>query len=547
MEFKKAYLPKGEVREFKKGESIFSILECEKEISEPMLAIVDGEEVEDLSKKLYYDVSIKPLYINDNLGEKTYLRTLQMVFIMAVRILYPDYKVIFKNSLSRGLYGELENIKITQENIDLIKEKMAGIIDSDLEIEKLKFKKAEAIKVFEDCNMEDKIKSIKYADVQYVSIYRCEDFYNYFYGNMLPSTGYLKLFDVIKNNGGFILMSPTKRANFTLEEFKDSPKLAEIFDETQRVSDILDVSSIGTLNEKVEMGGMDQTILVTESLHEKKIASIADEIYRKKGSIKLITVGGPSCSGKYTFTKRLSIQLRLLGFKPYMISLNNYLLDRKYAPSEEGKYHLETIEGIDVELFNSNIEMLLDGKEVEIPKFDFALGRKSGIKEDFKMTEKTILIVYGVHGLNTNLIKCIPKEELFKIYVSSLTQLSMDNHNAMEPKDLRECRKILKAYNNYNIKAEDTIASWAITDRVENESVFLHQEDADAMFNSTVFYEMNVIKKYIEPLLKRVPKRNPSYVEAKRILDFVSFFREGEEKNIPQNSIIREFIGNSCF
>lgn len=548
MELKKAYLPLGEIREFKEGSSIFEILGCKKDITEPFIAIVDGQEVEDLSKNIYYDASIKPLGLIHKYGEKTYLRTLVFVFVKAVKSLYKGVNIVLKNSFSRGLYGEIENLEITEENINNIKKQMQAIIDSDIEIEKIKFKKSEVEKLFIEYDMADKLRSLKYLDLPYLSLYKCGDFYDYFYGNMLISTGYLKEYDILKNGNGFIIMSPTKDSNYKLHEFRDSPKLVSIFNQSQRVSDILDVSDIGSLNDKVNSEEINDVILVSESLHEKEIGKIADEIYENKDRIKIVAVAGPTAAGKSTFSKRLSIQLRILGFHPYYITLNDYLIDRKYIPvDDKGQVQVDTIEELDLKLFNEHLETLLNGGEINIPSYDYINGCRAYNERRFKIDEKTILIVEGMHCLNETVTKAIPRVNKFKIYVSALTQLNIDNHNTVEPKDVRVLRKIIRDYYKRGTSAEETISLWPHIDEVENKSIFPYQEEADAMFNSTVFYEMSILKKYVQPLLESIPKQSSCYVEAKRLLDIALCFIEADEKNIPQNSIIKEFIGKSCF
>jgi uridine kinase len=547
----KATLPNNEVREFEVGSTILEILGGSKEIGSPLIAIVDGE-VAELSKRIHYDVDIIPVTIKSQLGDRTYIRSLTFLLIIAVKEVLTGARVTIEHSLSKGLYGEIHyEREITEEDIEKIKEKMIEIVNRDDKIEKIKVRKEEAVRIFKDYGMNDKLRLLKHIDLPYINLYKCGHLYDYFYGPMVPSMGYLKVFDLKYYKPGFILMYPNEEHPFEVSPFKDLPKLRKVFKETEEWAKILDVADVGALNDKVDSGEMKDIILVAEGLHEKKIAHIADKIYDNKDKIKIVLIAGPSSSGKTTFSKRLSIQLKVLGLKPYAISLDDYFVDREHTPRDEnGEYDFESINALDIPLFNKHLTELLEGKEVEIPTFNFITGRREWRGKRYKMDKDSILVIEGIHGLNELLTASISRENKYKIYVSALTQLNIDDHNRIPTTDVRILRRIVRDNMSRGRNAEATILSWPSVRAGEEKNIFPFQEEADTMFNSTLVYEISVLKKYAEPLLKNIDKSSPAYLEAKRLLIFLGYFKEaGEESEevIPKNSIIREFIGGSCF
>jgi len=542
-------LDTGEVIKAKVGSSLLDILKTGKNLNDPVVAMVDGE-IEELTKKIHYDVEVLPITLKSPLGVKTYLRSLTFVFIKAVEDLFSGAEVTIEHSLNKALYGEIHyERKIEEKDIELIKKRMQEIIDSDEPFEKIKVKKEEAVKIFQNYGMKDKLRLLKYIKLQYINLYRCGYLYDYFYGPMVPSAGYLKLFDLKFHDPGFLLLYPHESNPTKLIEFRDVPKLAKIFKETEEWAKILDVADVGALNDKVVNKEMNELILVAEGLHEKKIAQIADKIYENKDKVKIVLIAGPSSSGKTTFSKRLSIQLRVLGLKPHPISLDDYFVDREKTPLDEnGEYDFESIYALDLELFNKHLAALLDGQEVEIPTFNFIKGRREWKGHKYKMEPNSILVIEGIHGLNEMLTNAIPRENKFKIYISALTQLNIDNHNRIPTTDVRLLRRIVRDNRSRGRNAEATILSWPSVRRGEEKNIFPFQEDADAMFNSTLVYEMSILKKYAEPLLLEIKKDSPAYIEAKRLLSFLQYFISVEDEDIiPKNSIIKEFIGGSCF
>ncbi|QCX34617.1 nucleoside kinase [Caloramator sp. E03] len=542
-------MPGGIVKECTIGSTILEALGSSKEIGEPLVALVDGE-VAELSKRLHYDVTLTPIDITNPLGHRTYIRSLTFLLIRAVEDVFKGARVTIEHSLSKGLYGEIHYTrKINEKDIEIIKEKMHEIVEKDEPIEKIKVKKEEAIRIFKDYGMDDKLRLLKYINLPYINLYKCGYLYDYFYGTMVPSTGYLKVFDLIYYSSGFILLYPSQKNPKIVSEFKDLPKLAKIFKETEDWARIHGVYDVGLLNEKVESDEFKDIVLVAEALHEKKIANIADKIYENRDRIKIVLIAGPSSSGKTTFAKRLAIQLKVLGMKPYPISLDDYFVNRGLTPKDEyGNYDFESINALDLELINSQLTDLLNYKEVELPTFNFIKGEREWLGHKYKMDKDSILIIEGIHGLNETLTSTIPKENKYKIYISALTQLNIDDHNRIPTTDVRLLRRIVRDNTSRGRNAEATILSWPQVREGEEKNIFPYQEEADIMFNSTLVYEMSILKKYAEPLLKIIDVKSPVYIEASRLLTFLGYFKESSNDEIvPLNSILREFIGGSCF
>lgn len=540
--------PDNRVVECNIGSTILEILNTGMNPGEPVIAIVDGE-VEELNKRIHYDVKISPITARNPLGVRTYIRSITFLLIKAVEDVFPGARVTIEHSLNKGLYGEIHySRKIDAEDIKTIKIRMEKIVLENEKFEKIKIKKEEALRIFSDYKMDDKLRLLKYIDLPYINLYKCGYLYDYFYGSMVPSTGYLKFFDIMFYDPGFILMYPNEENPFEIQSFRDLPKLAKVFKETEDWAKILDVADVGALNDKVSTGEIEDIILVAEGLHEKKIASIADKIYENSDKIKVVLIAGPSSSGKTTFSKRLSIQLRVLGLKPYAISLDNYFVNKDNIPKDEnGSPDLESIGALDVKLFNKQLSDLLRGEEVELPVFNFITAFREPYGKNFKMDTDTILIIEGIHGLNETLTSSVNKENKYKIYISALTQLNIDNHNRIPTTDVRVLRRIVRDNMSRGRSAEATLLTWPQVREGEEVNIFPFQEEADIMFNSTLVYEMSILKKYAEPLLKDIGKDSEAYIEAKRLLTFLGYFITGDEHIIPNNSIIREFIGGSCF
>lgn len=486
--------------------------------------------------------------INDTLGNKTYVRTLQFVLIKAVYDLFSEAKVIIEHSLSKGIFGEIhKSTPLSREDIALIKRKMDEIIKKDICIRKVDMKKEDAIEIFKSYNMEDKIMLLKHINAEKVKLYELDGRYDYFYGPMAFSTGILKLYDIMYYESGFILRYPTESDPHSLPEFLEYKKLSNIFYETKQWDNILGVGNVGSLNDKVESNEIIDMIRVAEALHEKKIAYIADMI-SDRNEIKVILIAGPSSSGKTTFAKRLSIQLRVNGIKPVPISLDDYFVDRKHTPKDEnGNYDFESIYALDLKLFNEHMESLMEGKKIEIPCFDFKEGKRVWNEKQIELPENGVIVIEGIHGLNEMLTSSIDSKNKFKIYISALTQLNVDNHNRIATTDVRIIRRMVRDSFYRSFSGEDTLKMWPSIRKGEEKNIFVFQENADIMFNSTLVYELCVLKNYALKELTKIKSSSSVYYEALRLKSFLNFFKSVDLKFVPDNSILREFIGGSCF
>jgi uridine kinase len=481
-------------------------------------------------------------------GAKIYSRTLQFIFIKVALDLFKDSQITIQHSISKGLFGEIhKESALNKDDVEKIKEEMKKVISRDSPINKIKMKREDAIKIFESYGMEDKVLLLKQVDFDIVNIYELEGRYDYFYGPMAPTTGVIKAFDLMYYDPGFILRRPNESDIYTLPEFVEQKKLTKIFRETEKWLNILGIGEVGSLNEKISNGELIDLIMISEALHEKKIAEIADKIFMRKET-KLVLIAGPSSSGKTTFANRLAIQLKVNGLMPIPISLDDYFVDRVNTPLDEnGEYDFETIGSVDTKLFNEHLNLILQGEEVEIPSFNFLKGEREWLGKKIKLPQNGIVLLEGIHGLNPILTSAINDKFKFKIYISALTQLNLDNHNRISTVDVRRIRRIVRDNLSRGHKAEDTLKMWPKIKRGEQKNIFVYQEEADAMFNSTLVYELCVLKKYALEELEKIESDSPVYSEVKRLKSFLSFFKEIDKDLVPQNSILREFIGGSIF
>lgn len=511
-------------------------------------ARVDNEIVY-LKKKVKEGKNIKFLDISDKDGHRIYGRTLVLVYIAACEKVFSGYTVNIEHSLGKGMYTEVEGDKtISFKEIKEIKRIMSELIEKDISIHREKISKEEAVKIFRDKGYEDKVRLYNPMDRDFIDVYRFEDHVDTIYGYVAPSTGYLEAFDVKYYYPGAILLAPTQESKVTVPEFVEQRKLAKVFKEAEDWANILDLGYIGTLNDKICEGNIDEIIRVSEALHEKKIASFADMIC-DDNNVNLIMIAGPSSSGKTTFAQRLAVQLKVNGKRPISISVDDYFVNRVDTPKNAlGEYDFEALEAIDLEKFNEDLIALIEGEEIELPRFNFLKGVREPSGIVVRVDEDHPIIIEGIHALNPKLTTSIPEKNKFKIYVSALTQLNIDAHNRIPTTDTRILRRMVRD-NKY--RGNDVLRTFKLWDQVrigEEKNIFPFQEEADVMFDSALVYELSVLKKYAVQLLKEVDNSSEYYSEAKRLLKFLSYLRDIEnEAIIPPTSILREFIGGSCF
>ncbi|GIM29426.1 threonyl-tRNA synthetase/uridine kinase [Clostridium polyendosporum] len=492
----------------------------------------------------YFDV----VRIDDKIANRAYAKTLQFVLIKAVFDLFPNSKITIEHSLSKGIFGEIHKEKaLDTEDVLKIKERMNEIIKKDIPIKKISIKRETAINIFGSYGMLDKVKLLKYVKNDEIKLYELDGRYDYFYGSLAYSTGVLKYFDLMYHEPGLLLRFPEETNPTELPAFIEQKKLEKIFNETEQWLNILDVADVGSLNDKVESEELNDLIMVSEALHEKKIAYIADMIHDRK-EVKIVLIAGPSSSGKTTFSKRLAIQLRVNGLIPISISLDDYFINRDCTPlDEDGNPDFESIHALDLELFNKHLNLLLEGHKVELPSYNFITGNREWIGHEINLPQNGILLIEGIHGLNDMLTSSIPDHNKFKVYISALTQLNIDNHNRIATTDVRKVRRIVRDYLSRGYGGEVTLLMWPAIKRGEEKNIFIYQEQADVMFNSVLVYELSVLKKYVIEELLKIQSDSPVYYESLRLISFLKFFKEIESNRVPENSILREFIGGSCF
>lgn len=537
--------------EFEKGISLEEISKKfqEKTPYQIVGAIVDNQ-LKELSYSLTEDCDLKFIDEFSPIGARIYQRSLSFVFIRACMELLSGCKVSVEHSLSKGLYCEVHyKREINEKDTARIEQRMREIIEEDVPLTKSRIPVDEAIDIFKEYGQMGKVNLMKYREKPYINIYECGWLKNYFYGYMVPSTGYLKKFKLKFYKPGIIIQLPRKESNGDIPKFEEQPKLFRVFRETENWARILEIDHVASLNDLIVTKKEGEFIRIAEALHEKKIANIADSITEHIDEKKLILIAGPSSSGKTTFSKRLEIQLKVNGLKPVSISLDDYFVDREDTPLDEnGEYDFEALHAIDIELFNDHLERILWGEEVEIPTFNFHLGKREYRGHKIKIEKDQPLILEGIHCLNDELTKSIPKDKKFKIYISALTQLNIDEHNRIPTTDTRLIRRLVRDSKYRSNDANRTFSLWPSVRRGEERNIFPFQEEADVMFNSALFYELSVLKKYAEPLLRQVDTTSPYHAEAKRLLKFLNYFVSLErEEDIPRTSILREFIGGGSF
>ena len=515
----------------------------------PIMLAETENSYKELASPILHDLSaVRFIYLNEKDGMRVYQRSATFLLVAAAKRIFPGRHIIVNHHIAGGYFCEFKDDGLcSDENIQKLEEMMWQMVREELPIRKEVLSVEQAMELFEAEGMLDKKELFKYRRTSTVNIYRLDEAKDYFYGYMLTNTKAIQLFKLIPYAHGFILQFPDEKDPSHLKTFVPQPKLSNIFRESERWARILGVDTVSALNNVIAKGEIDELIKISEALHEKRIAEIADQIGEKK-HIKLVLIAGPSSSGKTTSAKRLGIQLKVNGMKPHVVSIDDYFVDREHTPRDEkGDYDFEALEAIDIQLFNEHMKALIEGKEVEVPTFNFVTGKREYKGNKIKLTPDEILIVEGIHGLNEKLSYAIPAENKFKIYVSCLTQLNIDEHNRIPTTDTRLIRRMVRDNQYRGIDPEKTLAIWASVRRGENKNIFPFQEEADAMLNTVLIYELAVLKSKAEPLLFRITRQSPYYAEAKRMLKFLEYFLPMDTSEIPSNSLIREFLGGSSF
>jgi uridine kinase len=540
-------------KEFPEGSSLLDIYEgFNLEMPYGPVSAKVNNKVKSLDFRVYYNKDVEFLDITTTSGMRTYVRSLCFILVRAVEELYPDGTVSLEYPVSKGYFCNLHiGRPVELDDVQRIKQKMHEIIEANLPFLRTEAHTDDVINLFLQRGMMDKVKLLKTSGQLYTCYYRLGDTVDYYYGSLVPSTGYIHLFDIAKYYDGLLLRIPSRENPGKLEEVIKQEKMLEVFQEYHRWNRIMGISTVGDFNVACNEGHATDLINLSEALQEKKISRIADEITNRNQNgerVKLVLISGPSSSGKTTFSKRLSIQLMANGLKPYPISLDDYFVDREKTPLDaNGKHDFESLYALDLPFFESQLSDLLAGKEVELPRFNFTTGKREMTGNKLRIDDHMILILEGIHALNPALTPNIPAANKFKIYVSALTTIQLDYHNYIPTTDNRLLRRIIRDYKYRNYSAEETIARWGSVRAGEDKWIFPYQEYADAMFNSALLFELAVLKDYVEPILRKVPNNSPEYSEAHRLLRFLSYFVSVRDKELPPTSLLREFLGGSSF
>ena len=533
-----------------------TLLEVERQLRldgpHPFLAAYVNNRIKELNYRIYKPVTVRFIDITSFEGIRVYQRTISFILQKAVRELFPDRTLYIRHSQgASGFYCEISGFgPIPAEHLDAIKARMRGIIDRNLPIQGVKMLTDTARKIYEGFGMADKIALLDSRPRLYSKIYTIDSLPGYFYGALTPSTGYTPQFDLHPYYNGFFIALPLRTDPTRLHQSVHQEKMFDVFHQYQSWVEIMGVPTVGQLNSKVLAGDASELIKIAEAFHENKLAQVAGcvaEANRERG-VRLVLISGPSSSGKTTFAKRLGVQLRVLGLNPVLISLDDYFVDREKTPRDEnGEYDYEALEAIDLEQFNDHLKRLERGESVDIPRYDFISGTRQWHDNPLQLDERSVLIVEGIHGLNPALTPGVPESRKFKIYVSCFTSVALDNVSRIATSDNRLLRRLTRDYRTRGNDALSTLARWESVRRGEEKHIFPYQENADVMFNSSLFYEISVLRRFAEPILREVPDTVPEYGEAKRMLKFLDNFIPISPEEIPPTSLLREFIGGSSF
>ena len=542
----------GERKQYPRGTRYEEIAkEYQPSYKDMVALVIENGKIRELIKPANKNCELSFLTIRNDIGHKTYVRTAIMTMVKAVYdVLGRDKvkKVKVEFAIGQGYYCLVKmDEKLTDRHVKQIGRRMNELVELDLPITKKSYPIDDAMEIFHNNNMADKEKLFRYRRSSFVNVYCLDGYHDYYYGYMLPSTGYLKYFDVMHYESGMLLLIPSAQAPDKIDYFEPKEKFFHTLMTSANWGEMMGIDSVGDLNDSICEGQIHDMILVQEALQERRIGEIAKDIV-DKGNVKFVLIAGPSSSGKTTFSHRLSIQLRTYGLIPHPIALDDYFVNREDTPRDEhGNYNFECLEAIDIKKFNEDMNLLLKGETVELPQFNFKLGKREYHGNYKKLGPEDVLVIEGIHGLNPAATRFMPDENKFKIYISALTSINIDEHNRIPTMDGRLLRRMVRDARTRGTCARRTIEMWPSVRRGEEQYIFPYQESADEMFNSVLIYELAVLKQYAEPLLFGIKKDEPEYYEAKRLLKFLEYFQGIDSKNVPSNSICREFIGGSYF
>lgn len=542
----------GRTREYAQGTTYETIVSEYQEQQEGLIGLVavDGK-IKELFKRLNKDCTLTFFTLKDDVGHKTYVRSATMLFLKAVHDCFgasAAQSCRMEFAVANGYYMNTKNkILANAENAQKILNRMNELVDEKVPFMKKSYPIDEALELFQEKGMIDKVKLFRYRRSSFVNVYEIEGYYDYYYGYMLPNAGYIKWYDVVAYEDGFMLFIPQKNMPTVVPTFIEREKLFRTLKDSADWGHQIGIETVGELNEQICQGNLYDMILVQEAEQERKISEIAKDIVNR-GDVKFVMIAGPSSSGKTSFSHRLSIQLRTLGMVPHPIGLDDYFVDREFTPRDEkGDYNFECLEAIDIKQFNDDMSRLLAGEKVELPSFNFKTGKREFHGKFKQLGLEDILVIEGIHGLNPKTSYELPEKSKYKVYISALTNINIDEHNRIPTTDGRLLRRMVRDARTRGADAKRTIEMWASVRRGEEENIFPFQEEADAMFNSALIYELAVLKQYAEPLLFSISKDSDEYYEAKRLLKFLEYFLGVSSEELPYNSICREFVGGSCF
>lgn len=521
------------------------------QVAGPILLARQKNVLKELQSHIYSTDDITFMGLEDDEAMRVYRRGACFLLVKAVRdVLGKDALVVIEHSLEKNLYCEIRKpeVEITTELLEKIENKMREYVKADLPIQKHTLQKQKAIQIAQEQGMEDKVELFRYRRASNMNLYELDGFYDYFYGYMPPSTGCIQVFSLMAYENGFLLRMPDQKEPEKLRVFTDPQKISGVFLEQMHWCQLMGVRNVAELNRTIVEGRFGDLIRINEALHEKKVAEIADMIHQRMDKVRVVLIAGPSSSGKTSFANRLCIQLQVLGVKPHKLSLDDYFIEREKTPVDEnGKKNFEHITALDLPLLNDDLKRMIAGEEVELPYYNFMTGKREYNGNKVHLQDGEVLVLEGIHGLNDRLTSEIPAEQKFKIFISAITQLNVDDHNRISTSDSRLIRRIVRDNQFRGRDAIETIRTWNDVTNGEEQNIFPFQEHADAVFNSATLYELSVLKQYVEPQLFRIGPDLPEYITAKRLIKFMGYFLAAPGTEIPNNSLIKEFIGGSCF